>query len=214
MIYWLQVPDKLPREIQKQVDNGAAIIRRGGVVAFPTDTLFGLGAGAYIEPAILRIFDIKKRPLSMALPLLLGDVSQIHEVASYLTDYGWRLVERFLPGGLTLVVHRSQIVKDIITARGNTVAIRIPDHPVALALIQGSGMPIVGTSANLSGQPNAGNADDIRAQLGDLVDLIIDGGPPPGGIESTVVDVTGVRPVIVRQGHIPRSEIEMVVKLA
>ncbi len=214
MIYWRQVSEKLPREVQKQVDKGVEIIRRGGVVAFPTDTLFGLGAGAYIEPAIRRIFTIKQRPLTMALPLLLADAAQIHEVALSIPDYAWSLINRFLPGALTLVVYRSKIIKDIITAGGDTVAIRIPDHPVALALIRGSGMPVVGTSANLSGQPNAASASDIKALLGDLVDLIIEGGPAPGGTESTVVDVTGKRPVILRHGQISRSEIEKVVKLA
>jgi L-threonylcarbamoyladenylate synthase len=183
-------------------------------VVFPTDTLYGLGAGAYCESGIRRVYEIKQRPLKMALPLLLGDVAQIHEVAAHLPDYAWRLVDRFLPGGLTLVVCRSSIVKDIITGGGETVAVRIPGHPVALTLIQKSGMPIVGTSANLSGQPNLLDVSEIRRQLAGKVDLIIDGGPVPGGKESTVVDVTGELPSIIREGAISREEIAAVVRLA
>ena len=141
-------------------------------------------------------------------------LSQIHEVAKYLPAYAWRLIDRFLPGGLTLVVYRTKIVKDIITGGGDTVAIRIPDHPVPIALIKESGMPIVGTSANLSGMPNSLTASDVKVQIGDKVDLIIDGGPAPGREESTVVDVTGERPVILRLGAISREELEQVVEIA
>lgn len=205
--------NQLSKEVLQQIDLGVEIIRKGGVVVFPTDTLYGLGAGAYFESAIRRVYEIKQRPLKMALPLLLGDIAQIHEVAEHLQDYAWRLVDRFLPGGLTLVVRRSSIVKDIITGGGDTVAVRIPDHPVPIALIQGSGMPLVGTSANLSGQPNLLTVPDLHRQLDGRVDLIIDGGPAPGGKESTVVDVTGYNPVIIREGAISRAEIEQVVKL-
>ncbi len=148
----------------------------------------------------------------MALPLLLGDIAQIHEVANNVPAYAWRLIDRFLPGGLTLVVHRTSIVKDIITGGGDTVAIRIPNHPVALALIQGSGMPVVGTSANLSGKPSALTAREVQEQLDGKVDLVIEGGPSPGGKESSVVDVTGELPVILREGAISRAELEKVVK--
>jgi L-threonylcarbamoyladenylate synthase len=208
------VRNKLSKVVLRQIGLGVEIVRSGGVVVFPTDTLYGLGAGAYCESGIRRVYEIKQRPLKMALPLLLGDVAQIHEVAAHLPDYAWRLVDRFLPGGLTLVVCRSSIVKDIITGGGETVAVRIPGHPVALTLIQQSGMPIVGTSANLSGQPNLLDVSEIRRQLAGKVDLIIDGGPVPGGKESTVVDVTGELPSIIREGAISREEIAAVVRLA
>jgi L-threonylcarbamoyladenylate synthase len=207
------VRSELSKKVLEQIDLGVEIIRKGGVVVFPTDTLYGLGAGAYCESGIRRVYEIKQRPLKMALPLLLGDIAQIHEVSEHLPDYAWRLVDRFLPGGLTLVVRRTSVVKDIITGGGDTVAIRIPDHPVPIALIQGSGMPLVGTSANLSGKPNLLTAADIERELNGKVDLIIDGGPAPGGKESTVVDVTGYNPVIIREGAISRAEIEQVVKL-
>ena len=205
---------ELSGKIQKQVEKGIEIIRKGGVIAFPTDTVYGLGAGAYIESAIERIFKVKQRPPEMALPILLSDASQIHEVAKEIPAYAWRLIDAFLPGGLTLVVYRTKIVKDIITAGGDTVAIRIPDHPVARALIKGSGMPVIGTSANVSGRPPVLTAEDVRKQIGDTVDLIIDSEPAPRGTESTVVDVTGDVPVILRIGAIPREAIERVMEVA
>jgi L-threonylcarbamoyladenylate synthase len=201
---------ELPEKVQQQIEKGIEIIRQGGIVAFPTDTVYGLGAGAYNEPAIKRIFEVKQRPQEMALPLLLADSSQIHEVSLDLPDFAWRLIKEFLPGGLTLVVYRTGIIKDIITGGGNTVAIRIPDHPVPRALISGSGMPIVGTSANISGQSAVLNAEEVRLQLGNKVDLIIDAVPAPAGTESTVVDVTGEKPVVLREGMISRVEIERV----
>jgi L-threonylcarbamoyladenylate synthase len=205
---------ELPEHIQKQVEKGIEIIREGGVIAFPTDTVYGLGAGAYIEPAINRIFQIKQRPPNMALPILLADASQIHEVAQDIPANGWRLIKEFLPGGLTLVVYRTKIVKDIITAGGDTVAIRIPDHPVPRALIRGCGMPIIGTSANISGKPPILTAEDARNELGSVVDLVIEGYPSPAGTESTVIDVTGEIPVILRNGAISRSEIERISEVA
>ncbi len=205
---------ELTDKIHKQIEQGIEIIRNGGVIAFPTDTVYGLGAGAYIESAIERIFKVKNRPPEMALPLLLADAAQVHEVAQDLPAYAWRLIDAFLPGGLTLVVYRTRVVKDVITAGGDTVAIRIPDHPVAHALIKGSGMPIIGTSANVSGQPPVLTAVEVRKQLNDTIDLIIEGEPAPKGIESTVVDVTGEVAVILRQGAIPRDAIEYVTEVA
>jgi L-threonylcarbamoyladenylate synthase len=208
------MPGELPEKIKKQIEEGTEILRKGGVIAFPTDTVYGLGAGAYIEKAIARIFEIKQRRREMALPVLLAEVSQVHQVARDLPAYAWRLINRFWPGGLTLVVYRTGLIKDIITAGGDTVAVRLPDHPVPVALIKGCGMPVIGTSANVSGQSFLMAADDVRRQLGNTVDLIIDGVPAPTGRESTVVDVTGEVPVIMRAGAIPRTEIEKVTEAA
>ena len=205
---------EFPEDVQKQIDKGIEIIRKGGVVAFPTDTVYGLGAGIYIESGIKRVFEIKKRPASAALPLLLASAAQIHEVALDIHPNGWRLIKQFLPGGLTLVVYRTRVVKDIITGGGDTVAIRIPDHPIPCALIRGSGMPLVGTSANLSGNGNLTTAEEVRREFGSAVDLVIDGLPVPPGMESTVVDVTGEVPVILREGAISRAEIAAVTEVA
>ena len=202
--------DKLPSAIQKQVEEGISILSQGGIVAFPTDTVYGLGACASNEQAIERVYELKKRPRNMALPLLLGNVSQIGEVAENVSQVAWLLARHFLPGALTLVLPKSDSLPDIITAGGGTIAVRIPAHPVPVALSEGIGAPIVGTSANLSGKPSALTAGDVYAQFGDNIDLVIDGGRCPGGRESTIVDAIGETPVILREGAIAREELEQI----
>ena len=201
---------KLPPDIQQQVDRGISILKRGGIVAFPTDTVYGLGACANLHQAVERVYQVKERPRSMALPLLLARTSQINDVAEPVPPVAWLLADQFLPGALTIVLHKSSSVPDIITAGGLTVAVRIPDHPVPVALAEGLGMPIVGTSANLSGKPSVLTADEVYSQFGEKIDLVIDGGRCPGGRESTIVDVTGETPVVLREGAISKEELKQV----
>ncbi len=202
--------DKFPSDIQKQVEQGISILKQGGIVAFPTDTVYGLGACVSIHPAVERVYAVKERPRNMALPLLLADTSQITKVAQTVPPIAWLLINNFLPGALTIVLPRFNSVPDIITGGRTTVAIRIPDHPIPIALARGLGTPIVGTSANLSGRPSPLTADEVYSQFGDRIDFIIDGGQCPGGKESTIVDVTGEMPVVLREGAISREELERV----
>ena len=146
----------------------------------------------------------------MPFPLLLADTAQIARVADPVPPVAWLLIHNFLPGSLTIVLHKSNSVPDIITAGEATIAIRIPAHPVPIALVEGLGTPIVGTSANLSGRPSPLTAEEVHSQLGDKIDLIIDSGRRPGGKESTIVDVTGETPVILREGAISREALEQV----
>jgi L-threonylcarbamoyladenylate synthase len=194
--------------IEKQIKLAVAILKKGGIVAFPTDTVYGLGADPLNEQAVDRIYKVKKRPHNLSLPLLLADKSDLLKVASVVPEIAWQLAERFLPGGLTLVLIKSPWVPRSVTAGGDTVAVRIPDHPVPIALIRGLGTPIVGTSANLSGKPSPVTAEEVREQLGDEVDFIIDCGRCPGGTESTVLDVSSKVPALIREGAIPRAELE------
>ena len=201
---------KLPLDIQQQVARGISILKRGGIVAFPTDTVYGLGACVNLHQAVERVYQVKERPRDMALSLLLAHVLQISEVAEPVPPIAWLLAHNFLPGALTIVLHKSNSVPDIITGGGITVAVRIPAHPIPVALAGGLGIPIVGTSANLSGKPSALTADEVYSQFGDKIDLVIDGGRCPGGRESTVVDVTGERLVVLREGAISWNELEQV----
>ncbi|MFC2012981.1 L-threonylcarbamoyladenylate synthase [Chloroflexota bacterium] len=201
---------KLPSSLQKQVAGGIKILKKGGIVAFPTDTVYGLGAGMNQEAAVRRLYQVKERPLDMALPLLLARTAQVMSIAGEIPPVGWRLIREFMPGALTLVLPKSDTVPDIITAGGVTVAIRIPDHPVPVALAEGLGVPVVGTSANLSGRPSPLTPEEVAAQMGNGIDLIIDGGRCPGGIESTIIDVTGETPVVLREGAISREELQRV----
>jgi L-threonylcarbamoyladenylate synthase len=200
---------KPDNSLSAQIERGIAILRGGGVVAFPTDTVYGLGACADNETAVARIFQLKQRPRNIALPLLLADKAQISQVALAIPPIARLLIDKFLPGALTLVLPRASAVLDIVTAGGSTVAIRIPDHPVPVALAQELG-PIAATSANLSSQPSALTAAEVYNQFGDKIDLVIDGGRCPRGEESTIVDVTGPIPILLREGAIPRPELEEV----
>jgi L-threonylcarbamoyladenylate synthase len=196
--------------IQQQVEQAITILKQGGIVACPTDTVYGVVAAINIEPAVERIYRIKGRPRSQALPILLADKSQMADVAKIVPLVAWRLADKFWPGALTLVLLKAESVPDIVTGGGKTVAVRVANHPMPVAIIRGLGVPIVGTSANLSGHPSALTAEEVRAQIGDRVDMIIDGGRCPGGIESTIVDLSGETPLILRKGAIPLEEIEQV----
>jgi len=201
--------DKLPPEIAEQVKKAVSTLREGGVVAFPTDTVYGLGALAENEEAVERIFSLKKRPKNMPLPLLVSDMSHLGALASTPGSLAWRLATRFWPGGLTLIVPASKEVPKSIGG-GKTVALRIPDDAVALALIKDLGKPIVGTSANLTGRQAARSAAEVKRCFGDKIDLVIDAGRLSGGLESTIVDITGEKARIVREGAVSRAQIEEV----
>ncbi|HEX9975633.1 MAG TPA: L-threonylcarbamoyladenylate synthase [Dehalococcoidales bacterium] len=201
---------KASSDTQRQIEKGIAILRQGGLVAFPTDTVYGLGASMTLPQAVARIYAVKSRPQSMALPLLVASTSQVSAVAQQVPSVAWRLIEHFWPGALTIVLPRSEAVPLIVTGGEATVAVRIPAHPIPIALIEGLGTPIIGTSANLSGHPSPLTAEEVHSHLGNKVDLIINGGRCSGQ-ESTIVDVTGETPVIRRAGAISREEIEQVI---
>ncbi|MDD4985286.1 MAG: L-threonylcarbamoyladenylate synthase [Dehalococcoidales bacterium] len=200
----------LPSNVENQVREGIVVLRGGGIVAFPTDTVYGLGVCPYLHQAVERVYAVKERPPEMALPLLLSSTLQINEVAESVPPIARLLVEKFMPGPLTLVLYKSKVVPGIVTAGGMTVAVRVPAHPVPVALALGLGVPISGTSANLSGKPSALTADEVHSQFGNKIDLVIDGGRCPGGRESTIVDVTGEIPVVLRKGAIDFGELKKV----
>ena len=197
--------------LNEQINKGIQIIKQGGVIAFPTDTVYGLGADAFRSKAVERIYEIKKRPTHLPLPLLIGDVEQLAVlVAKPLPEIALFLARRFWPGGLTLVVPKAAHLPGYL---GNTnIAVRVPAHPICLTLIQAINNPLIGTSANISDKPSVVTAGGVRQQLGNEVDLIIDGGRCPGGRESTVVDVTGGGVVILRHGIIHGEEINRVAR--
>jgi L-threonylcarbamoyladenylate synthase len=205
--------NELPLDIKEQIQSGITILGDGGLVAFPTDTVYGLGACFDNPAAVEGIYRVKQRPRTMGLPLLVSDESQINEVVEYISNTARLLINRFLPGSLTLVMPRAKSVTDIVTGGAETVAIRIPHHPVPIALIKGAGKPIIGTSANLSGKPSALTADEVNLQFGNEIDLTIDAGRCEGGRESTIVDVTEAFPRLIREGAISRAEIESVCQI-
>lgn len=195
--------------MERKIHEAIETLKNGGVVAFPTDTVYGLGANASSHGAILKIYEAKRRPRRLALPLLLADVSQIPSVARDIPEIAWLLAKHFLPGGLTLVLYKSPSVSSLITGESEKIAVRVPAHPIPIALLEGLDAPITGTSANLTGRPSPLTTREVHNQLGDRVDLIIDG-ECPGGVVSTVLDIT-VDPIrILREGAISGEEISRV----
>jgi L-threonylcarbamoyladenylate synthase len=193
--------------LQREIEKGVKILHKGGVVAFPTDTVYGLGADAFNSTAVEKIYEIKNRPKHQKLPLLIADVGSLTTLAKPIPEIARFLARRFWPGGLTLVLPKADTLPAYL-ASGPSIAVRVPDHPVCLALIQQLESPIIGTSANISGQPAALTAEEVGKQLGGKIDFIINGGKCPGGKESTVVDATRDLPIILRQGIIPSDEID------
>lgn len=176
-------------------------------MVFPTDTLYGLGADAFSASALERVFAIKGRPSGLALPLLVSSWDQVKLVAREVPETGRRLASMFWPGPLTLVLPKVAHLPDLVTGDGDTVAVRMPDHVVALALIQQLGGPITGTSANRSGMADLLTLEAVSAHLGGLVDVVIPSGPAPNGRPSTVVDVTSNEPQLLRQGALSFQEV-------
>jgi len=199
----------MPAHIVKQVKECAAILTAGGIVAFPTDTVYGMGADIYNAEAVTKVFAAKRRPLNLPLPVLIADISQLDRLTADIPLPAKELMNRFWPGALTLVFKKSPVFNSLVLAGSSKVAVRMPGHAVALRLIEEAGCPIVGTSANLHNLPALLTAADVRDQFGSEIDYILDGGPCPGGVESTIVDVTGEKPVILRKGAIPEKDLSI-----
>jgi len=194
------------------IAQAAAALRAGKLVAFPTETVYGLGADATNDRAVARIFEAKGRPQFNPLIVHAPD-AEAHAQWVAFDDRARRLVEAFWPGALTLVLPRrtDAPVSRLVSAGLDTVAMRAPNHPVAQALLAAAGCPVAAPSANRSGLLSPTTADHVTASLGDRIDLILDGGACPGGLESTVVSLTGDTPMLLRPGLVTRDEIEAVI---
>lgn len=183
------------------------MLREGGLVAFPTDTLYALGADASNPLAIARVFAAKGRRLANPIPLLVADLAMASLLLGELPEAAVRLATRYWPGPLTLLLPASREISTLLTAGTDRIGLRAPDAAVALAVIRHVGGPVTGTSANRSGGDDPLDADEVLRQLGEHLDLVLDGGPVAIGQSSTVVDVTVSPPVIVRQGPIAQEEL-------
>jgi L-threonylcarbamoyladenylate synthase len=194
------------------LERAGAVLRAGRLVAFPTETVYGLGANALDPAAVARIFAAKGRPANDPLIVHVTGPEQLEQVAAELPDLGRRLASAFWPGPLTLILPRAAAVPDSVTAGLGTVAVRVPSHPVALGLIQCAGAPVAAPSANRFSRPSPTTAAHVLADLGEAVDLILDGGPAPIGVESTIVDVARAgTPRLLRPGGVPVEELQSVV---
>lgn len=204
----LKVTDAAPGS--PAIAHAADIIRRGGLVAFPTETVYGLGAHALDADAVARIFDAKGRPSGDPVIVHVASADAVNGVAASVPASARRLMSAFWPGPLTIILERSPAVPLRVTAGGDTVGVRVPAHPIALALLRAAAVPIAAPSANRFSRPSPTTAADVAEDLGDVVDLILDGGPTTHGVESTVVDCTSADPVVLRPGAITLEALQSV----
>ena len=192
--------DAIPRALE--------VLKHGGLVAFPTDTVYGVGALAFNALAVESIYAAKDRPDEKAIPILLGGPEDLDKVTTDIPSIAAKLAARFWPGPLTLVVPKHPNLPEVVSAMP-TVGVRVPDHPVSRALLQAAG-PMAVTSANLSGQDSPKTAVEVSHQLNGRISLILDGGETPGGVPSTVVNCMGTEPVILREGPVSMKDIQFV----
>ena len=212
-----QIPDvktlRLDAHTAGALEVAARHLRRGELVVFPTDTVYAVAAHAFIPAAVAQLYVVKGRSGRVAIPLLLPDAAAIQAVCTRVPPHASRLAERFWPGGLSLVLHRASVVPDEVTAGGETVAVRVPDHSWVRELCRLLGAPLAATSANRHGHPSAVTPDEAWTALAGRVALIVDGGLCPGGVASTVLDLTVSPATIRRSGPVTAGELATIVPL-
>ena len=193
--------------IEEAIMQCCAALRRGEIIAFPTETFYGLGA-KFDNPASLeRLAALKSRPMGKAMPLIIGRKEQLSLIASSVSPAAELLMQAFWPGPLTLILPAKETVSRSITAGTGTVAVRVPGRSFALTLARALDFPITATSANISSRPPASCAEEVVDYFDAEIDIVVDGGISPGSLPSTIIDVTGSRPFVVRQGALPEEEI-------
>jgi L-threonylcarbamoyladenylate synthase len=187
------------------------VINQGGIIAFPTRCLYGLGADAFNREAVQRVFQLKQRSFQKPILILLDQRNQLERLVSHVSKTASRIMDQFWPGRVTLVFKAADTVPGCLTAGTGKIGIRLPGHPVAATLTDSLGVALTGTSANLSGRPGCRDIDDLDPQLIQQLDAVLDAGPLKGGIGSTVVDVTGDIPRILREGQVSEKDILSVI---
>jgi len=187
----------------------AELIRQEKLVVFPTETVYGLGANALNDDAVKKIFIAKGRPSDNPLIVHISNEDMLNEIVVDIPNDAKKLMNQFWPGPLTIIMKKSELVPDSVTCGLDTVAVRMPFHPIAHTLIKEAGVPIAAPSANISGRPSTTNAEHVIDDLQDRVDAIIDGGDADIGLESTVIDVSGKKPILLRPGGITHEELEV-----
>ncbi len=198
------------RPEKDKIKKAAEIIRKGGLVAFPTETVYGLGGNALDEDAAKKIYAAKGRPQDNPLIVHISDILQLEKLVKEIPERAKLLMDKFWPGPLTIIFNKSEVVPFGTTAGLDTVAIRMPSHAVALELIKEAGVPIAAPSANISGKPSPVCAEDVAEDLAGRIDMILDGGKVMVGVESTVLDLSEKVPIILRPGGVTREQLEEV----
>lgn len=193
---------RISTQAPSAVTQAAEMLLQGKLIVFPTDTVYGIGAHAFRPEAVAEIFAVKGRPANVPIPLLLADPAAMEMVCIDIPAVAWEIADRFWPGGLSLVLRRAPTVPNVVTAGGPSVAVRVPNHSAVREICRRLNAPIAATSANRHGQPAAVTAEQAEAELGEWVPLLLDGGTCPGGMASTVLDLTVSPPAVLRSGPI------------
>lgn len=191
----------------RELQEAAKLLKQGGLVAFPTETVYGIGALALDEAAVAALYEAKARPKNKAFSIQVSDIQMVQQVAACVPQMARKLMEAFMPGAITVILPKRAAVPDLVTGGLHTVGVRIPDNPVALALLKAVGAPLAVPSANVSGHVSPKTAQAVYGDMAGRLDLILDGGACKLGIESTIVDCTGAEAVILRQGAISEADI-------
>ncbi len=189
----------------KKISIIVEMLKRGKVIIYPTDTVYGLGVNAFDSEAVYKIFRIKKRPLNQALPIAVSGLKMAQSLVN-ITEKAKRLMETFWPGALTIILEKTSIIPEIVTGGKIGIGIRAPNHPVALTLVEMLNVPIIATSANIHGEISPVNVEEVSDQLGKSVDLIIDGGTV-SGTPSTIINMLEEPPMIIRKGNVTEEMI-------
>ncbi len=198
---------KNPERQQEEIARAAQLLKKGELVAFPTETVYGVGALALDKQAVERLYAAKNRPAGKAFSLQIADINMLQQVTAYVPQMARKLIDRFCPGPITVILPKAVKVPELVTGGRDTVGIRIPDNDIALALLRAVGAPLAVPSANISGHLSPKNGAQVYGDMAGRLSMILDGGSCSIGRESTIVDCTGSKPVIVRQGAIPEAEI-------
>ena len=189
----------------------AQIINDGGIVVFPTETVYGIGTNGLDENAVRRLYEVKKRPIEKPISLLVSNMEMVRQIAKDITEKEYKIMEKFFPGPLTIILNKKENVPDIITAGKETVGVRMPSGEIARKLVEYANVPIAAPSANLSGEPSGTNIKNIIKSFDGQVDYFIDGGESKIGIASTIVQVVDEKVYILREGSITKEQIEKLI---
>ena len=190
------------------LEKAAQLIKQGKIVVFPTETVYGIGTNGLNEQAVKKLYEVKQRPLNKPISLLVSNMEMVNEIAKDITKIEYKIMEKFFPGPLTIILKKKDIVPDIVTAGQDTVGIRMPSGEIARKLVEMAGLPIAAPSANITGEPSGTNLQEIKKHFKKDVDFFIDGGNSEIGIASTIVQVVDGEIKILRQGSITLEQIE------
>jgi len=199
-------------KLEQAINQSIEALKRGGIIAYPTETFYGLGVIFDKEDSLRRLYEIKQRPKEKAMPLIIGNKELLLLLTKTINPRAFLLMERFWPGPLTLILPAKEYISSYLTAGTDRVAVRIPGESFALHLARKANFPFTATSANLSGTPPAKDAEEVTRYFRDAIDLLIDKGPTPGGLPSTIIDATGEKMKILREGAVSRESLEEFLK--